>query len=76
MKQEPLHVLNSHLDAQDFASRDEALKKLTLGLRNKSKIGNDQSGKNVFTLSSWPGSSFVDEKTVRLPDEKCTAHCT
>ena len=61
-------VLNSHLDAQDFASRDEALQKLTLGLGNKTKIGNYQPGKNVFTLPSWPGSSFVDEKTVRPPD--------
>ena len=58
MKQEPL--LNIH-----------ALQQLTLDLGNKIKIGNDQPGKNVFTLPSWPGSSFVDEKTFgrRPPDD-------
>ena len=80
MKQEPL--LNSHLDAQDFASRDEALQQLTLGLGNKIKIGNDQPGKNVSALPSWPESSFVDEKTfgrrttILSASEKCIAHCT
>ena len=67
MKQEPL--LNSHLDAQYFASREEALQQLTLGLGNRTKIGNGQPKDRVFTFPSWPGSSFVDKKTGRPRDD-------
>jgi fringe protein len=67
MKQEP--KLNSHLDAQDFASRGEALQQLTLGLGNRTEIGNGQPKEKVFTFPSWPGSSFVDKKTGRPPGD-------
>jgi len=82
MKMEPR--LNSHLDAQDFASREEAMQQLTLGSGYKTEIGKvqpksmnaeaiqtaDEAAKRkVFTFASWRGKSFVDEKTGRPPDD-------